>query len=249
MTAVPESRIVVEGRHEVGRQGRDLGLVQPGEQPPLAPARASPIACAICPALLCEQSTASGRPIRRSRSRSKTKSAGTEEGAAAGVGGEAHRPGRRGAERLWRPRARRRAASVQASRHRSIQLHLQPVAPDAQRTVGLAGTWLASRRSACSTKASVGGVDGDAGLDPAGEARGGRQLGEIVEARPAGERAHGGLVDAGLDEGMAHAVLGRGLQAGAVVAEIVEVGARRDRVVGVRGGSCRRDWSCRSSSG
>ena len=71
-------------------------------------------------------------------------------------------------------------------------------------------------------------LDRDAGLDPARQAGRGRQFRHGAEAEVAGERPDRRLVDAGLDVGVAHPVLAGGVEAGAVFAEVVGVGARHD---------------------
>ena len=79
-----------------------------------------------------------------------------------------------------------------------------------------------------------GGIDRDAGLDAARQARRGGQLGDVAEAEMAGEHTHIALAQPGFDERMAHAVLLRRQQAGAILAEIVEIGAGDDLRSGVR---------------
>ena len=73
-----------------------------------------------------------------------------------------------------------------------------------------------------------GRVDGDAGLDAARQARRGRQFGNVVERQMPCDRAHAGLVDGRLDERMAHCMVARRVEARAILAEIVEIGAGDD---------------------
>ena len=56
-----------------------------------------------------------------------------------------------------------------------------------------------------------------------------RKLGEVGELQVARDRPDAGLVDLGLDERVHHRMLRRREQSRAIVAEIVEIGARGDR--------------------
>ena len=74
------------------------------------------------------------------------------------------------------------------------------------------------------------GLDRRAVGDARGQARA-RRLLRARHAERAGERAHLGLADAGLEQRMDDAVLGRGAQAGPPVAVVVGVRAREQRRV------------------
>jgi hypothetical protein len=76
------------------------------------------------------------------------------------------------------------------------------------------------------------GLDGNAGLDPARQAGRGRQRGHIPEAEVAGERPDRRLVEASLHIGVTHPVLPGGVEARAVLAEVVAIGAGQDLAVG-----------------
>ena len=103
---------------------------------------------------------------------------------------------------------------------------------DAAADVGFAGDDVRYRPLDRVYEAEVGGVDGDAGFDAAGQAGLGRQLRQIVQAMTARDLADCGLVDFSFDEGVDDTALGGGLQAGPIVAEVVQVGTGRDGALG-----------------
>ena len=74
--------------------------------------------------------------------------------------------------------------------------------------------------------------DRNAGLDAARKAGLRGEFRDVLEAECVGKRPHGALAHARLHEGVAHAVLGGGGEAGPVIGEIVEIGARGDRAIG-----------------
>ena len=76
--------------------------------------------------------------------------------------------------------------------------------------------------------AQQAGGDGGAGVEAAGEAGCRRQVVPVAAPR-CSQGADAGLADAGLDEGMAHVVLGGGEQARPVLTEVVHVGAAHQR--------------------
>src|SRR5271166_1444323 len=78
-----------------------------------------------------------------------------------------------------------------------------------------------------------GSPDRDAGLNPAGKAGRGRQIGDFVETELTRQRPHAELVDAGFDIGMPYAMLASGVQTRPVFAQIVEIGPREDLGLGL----------------
>ena len=154
-----------------------------------------------------------------------------EEGAAPGC--RRRRPPARPAPcsaAMRRPELGLSAGSASVQHVVQLDHHAGPAAgsaPVAGATPGAAG---ARPRGPARSRSAV---DRHAGLDPARQAGRGRQLGQIVQAYLGGQCPHRRLVDPGLDQRMAHAMLRRGLEPGRIVAEIVEIGAGRHRPVGV----------------